>query len=199
MSLTSDEVAICNQALDRIGANKFTYASQTGVEALACIRHYVQTRDSLLRAFEWPFAKWRATLTAHTISPDFEWDYQCKLPEDYLRMRQNYTTDNSRELDNRYEIEGEWLLSNDSEVEIKYIRKVTDPNEFNDLFTDILILKLALKLVPALAGTKNTIKKEIEAELKPLISHAKTVYRQESNITGRSDWNNARFGSGTVV
>src|SRR4030043_2361618 len=60
--MTEAEVVLCNQSLDRLGAATFTYAAQTSNEALKCIRHYEQTRDALLRSFDWPFASARAEL-----------------------------------------------------------------------------------------------------------------------------------------
>ncbi len=87
MSLTEAEVKVANQALDRIGSKNFTYAVQTGVEALKCITIYEQTRNALQRSFEWSFASARKTLSPEVNDPDFEWSHSFKLPDDYLRLK----------------------------------------------------------------------------------------------------------------
>ena len=52
MSLTEAEVAVVNQAEDKFSGAQTAYATQTTLEALAAIRHYEQTRNSLLESFE---------------------------------------------------------------------------------------------------------------------------------------------------
>jgi len=64
MALTSAEVDICNKSLDKIGATSFTFGDVTSNESIKCLRHFDQTRDSLLRSYEWPFAKTRLRLVS---------------------------------------------------------------------------------------------------------------------------------------
>ena len=196
MSLTEEEVAICNQSLDRINSTNFTLAVQTSVEGVKANTHYAQTRDALLRSFTWPFASARTVLVADTNTPDFEWDYQFTLPDDFLRQKAVYGVNGVCLLTDRWAIEGRKLLSNDSTVDLKYIKKVTDTTEFDALFTEVFILKLAIKLMFALAGTKTKgLEEGLFLELKAVLSKARQVARQETNVSGRSDWNLARFRS----
>lgn len=298
MSLTADEIVICNQSLFRIGAKSFAYATQTTInvnEAEKCETFYAQTRDALQRSFDWPFASERVALdivktltldaspypsawevddvitglssytTATVVSvtsdveyeiayisgdftdgetitdgdveavtwegipltyedetvlwydtgndvkcgtgypvvenstPDFEWDYKFKLPSDFLRVKSDYTADDTVTVNERFAIEGKYLLTDDDEAEIKYIKKITDPAEFDPLFTELFILTLAKKLIPALAGTKNPeLVQDVNRDLATVTARARTVCGAETNTTGRSDWNLARFGSGKV-
>ena len=62
MALTEAEVSICNQSLGSIGAKQFTFGDITSVQSIQCLLHFDQTRDALLRSFEWPFAKTRLRL-----------------------------------------------------------------------------------------------------------------------------------------
>ena len=193
MSLTTEEVAVCVQALDRVGSKNFTYAVQTSVEALKCITIYTQTRDALLRSFEWSFASARKTLSPEVNSPDSEWDYRFKLPDDFLRYKSDYGLDDSYAVDARFTIEGKYYLTNNDEVDLLYIKKVENPDDFDPLFTEVLILTLAKKLIPALAGTKSPmLLEDISRDLEAALSKARTVCRQESNVSGRSDWRQAR-------
>jgi hypothetical protein len=195
MALTSKEVDICYQALDVIGAKvgTFTVDLQTGNVGVKCNRHYAQTRKELNRDFEWPFATKRVKLSAETKTPDFGFDYQHKLPKDYARLKLNDSVEDSQLVDERFEIEGDYLLSDDSEVNIVYIRNVTDPDEFDPLFTRILILRLALKLRPTIAGTKtNRLYENVKDDLELAESQARLVCRAETNTSGRSDWLQSR-------
>lgn len=198
MSLTEKEVKITNQSLDRIGSKNFTLAVQTGVEALKCITIYEQTRDALLRSFEWPFASARKTLSPEVNDPEFEWDYRFKLPDDFLRYKSDYGLDDSYEVDGRFTIEGNYMLSNNDEIDLRYIKKVTDPDDFDPLFTEVLILTLAKKLIPALAGTKSpTLLEDVGRDLAEVTSKARTICRQEVNVSGRSDWRQSRHSIDT--
>lgn len=194
MSLTTEEVDICNQAIDKIGGNRFTFTVQTGVEALRCIAHYEQTRDALLRSHYWRFASARAALAQDTNDPDFEYDNQFKLPEDFLRLKSFYD-DNAPSNKIRYPfvIEGQRLLTDESTCEIRYIAKITDATKFDPLFTEVLILLLSLKLLGPLAGGGTKLAEDIRKELKPLMSQVRALDRQETNTEGRElTWNEAR-------
>ncbi len=202
MSLEENEVPICNQALDRIGSKNFAYATQTTVnklEANKCDTIYEQTRDALLRSFEWSFASARKTLAPEVNAPDFEWDYRFKLPDDFLRFKSDYGISDSYAVDARFTIEGKYYLTNNDEVDLRYIKKVTDPDDFDPLFTEVFVLTLAKKLIPALAGTKSpTLLEDVGRDLREALSKARTVCRQESNVSGRSDWRQARHSVNTT-
>ena len=187
---------ICNMALGRIGSNRLEYTgtaetdldSNTTLEAIQCNLNYHPTRKSLLRSFEWSFASDRATLPLDTETPLFEWDYQFKLPNDFWRLKGTYEPDD-------FTIEGRLLLTNDETVQIKYVKDVKDPKDFTDpLFVEILVLQLALKLIPPLAGTQSTaLRQDLKQDLYILMPKAKMINLQEINTTGETTWNNARF------
>lgn len=199
MTLTADEVVIANQSLDKIGSTTFTFAVQTSVQAEKCILHYDQTRNSLLESFEWKFASARAVLTKDTNSPPFEWDNQFILPTDFLRLKRVYEVDEGNAKDDRFTIEGNRVLTNESTVSIPYIRKVTDTSEFSPLFTELLIVIFALKLLHPLTGSGSgmmNLRESLLKEAKALQFRARAVEKQQVNVTGRNDWSLARFSRG---
>lgn len=127
------------------------------------------------------------------IVPTFQYDYQFQLPDDYSRLRKNYDGGNE------WTILGKRLLSNYDEVDLEYIKKVTDPADFDALFYEVLVLQLALKLITPLGGTQTTtFRQELRSELQYTTAKARMVCAVETNNTGESTWNNARFGSGVV-
>lgn len=65
MSFTTAELNVVNQALGRIGATNISSAENGSTTCNNYVQaniHYSQTRDSLLRSFEWPFCAARAEL-----------------------------------------------------------------------------------------------------------------------------------------
>lgn len=64
MALTSAEVDLCKQSLGKIGAKTFSFGDTTSNQSVQCLLHFDQTRDALLRSFEWPFAKTRLRLVS---------------------------------------------------------------------------------------------------------------------------------------
>lgn len=193
MALT--ETSICNMSLARIGAKRMTaaqFAAESTIEAIHCELHYDQTRDSLLRSHFWRFASARKTLTRDTNSPDFEWDYQYILPTDFLRRKSVYDSDTTVSRSRRFAIEGQRYLTDDSSVNLRYVRKVTDPEEFDPLFVEVFVLQLALKLVGSLAGGEPRLTDMIQRELTMVMRKVQAVDSDETDTGGRSDWNLAR-------
>ena len=182
--------SLCNMALGRIGAKRLNdLAEDSSVEAIHCNLHYEQTRDALLKSHIWRFALGRSELSEDTESPDFEWNHQYILPDDYLRQVGLYCTENS------YAMEGQRLLTNDDEVNLRYKRKITDPAQFTPLYVEVLVLQLAIKLVMPLSQDK-VLRRELLDELAPLLADAKMVNRTETNTVGKDEqdtWNDSRL------
>jgi hypothetical protein len=293
MSLTEAELVIVNQANDRVSLGQIAFADQTTLPALTAIRHYEQTRNSLLESYEWPFATDReelgkistilldaepgpdnwvvgdtitgissgttaeiltvtsgteyeiihisgdftdgetitnATIFAVTwegvevvygedevvwyddsddqtvcgtgfptvtgITPDFEWTHQYQLPNDFLRLKSVWEDDGTERPECRWEMEGQRILTNYDTLHVKYVKLVTDPDDFKPLFTEVLILRTALKLTPPLAGTKtNPMKADIKEDLRAVMTRARLVAAQQTNVSGRDDWDLARYGN----
>lgn len=191
---------ICNQALGRIGAKQISdFDTDQSVPGIQSRLHYEQTRDGLLRSHWWRFAQARVALVEDTSSPAFEWDNQFVLPTDMMRARGVYGGTGSRNTRMSYELEGNLILTNESAVNFRYIKQVTDPADFDSLFTEVLILLLARKLLGPLAGGHPKMDAMLERQLTPLMRQVRANDRQETNTKGRDDqnlWNDARFFNG---
>ena len=202
MSLSASEVVIANQALDKMGGTTFTFAVQTSVQAVKCILHYGQTRDSLLESFAWKFASARVVLARNTNTPAFEWAYQYILPTDFLRLKSIDEITDANEIEDRSTIEGNMLLTNEDTASIRYVRKITDTTKFSPLFTELLINQLALKLLHSLAGSgpgMMELRESILKETNILNARVRAVEKSQVNVTGRRDWNQARFRTGRFL
>ncbi|MEE9529110.1 MAG: hypothetical protein V3V88_03575 [Dehalococcoidia bacterium] len=200
--MANSNTTLCNQALGRIGAkriNNFEDSADSSPQAIQCRLHFEQTRDALMRSHWWRFARDRVVLSQDTTDPDFEWDNQFILPSDMLRARSVFSDTQTRNTRFSYELEGDRLLTNQSAVNFRYIKKITDPTKFDSLFVEVLVLLLAIKLVGPLAGANVKLTTILNQELRPLMKQVRAIDRQETNTRGKADrnlWNDARFFSG---
>ena len=135
--------------------------------------------------------------------PAFEWSYGYVLPSDFLREKSIYE-DNATIHKNTvysYELEGNLLLTNESECNLRYIKQVTDVTLFDPLFIEVFVLQHALKIVYPCAGvgaSGQALARDIKDELyrpKGLMARVRALDRQEGERIGRSDrmlWNTSR-------
>lgn len=131
-----------------------------------------------------------------TLTPNHKWTYQYHLPNDFSRLIKIYEDDGTDYENERWTRQGDKILTHYDTMNIDYIKTITDPSDFDPLFAEVLILRLALKLIPPLIGIKSPqLTAEIKDELRLVEAKARVVCAQENNQTGRSDFNLARFGS----
>jgi hypothetical protein len=129
-------------------------------------------------------------------TPDYEWDYQYELPADFMRLIDVYEDDGSDAPYQRWTREGNRILTDYDSCSIRYVQSVTDPGDFDPLFAEVLLLRMAWKLIPLLAGSlSKTNRESIQSELQTVEAKARTVCGQENNQTGRMDLSLARYGS----
>ena len=202
--MATSSTKICNQALGKIGAkriNDLDDTTDTKQEAIQCRLHYEPTRDALEESYEWTFNSDRKTLAADTETPDGEWDFQFILPTDYLAMRSIYENRISAINYRSYAIEGDRLLTNESTMQIRYTKKVTDPTKFDPLFIKLFVALLANELIVPLAGGDRHLAGKIEREIDELESTVRAFHGQQTNTIGRVEhgtWNDARFNGRTT-
>ncbi|GAG18533.1 unnamed protein product, partial [marine sediment metagenome] len=201
--MAESNTKICNQALGRIGStriNDFSDASEKSTQAIQCRLHYEQTRDALIRSYPWRFALARATLVQDTETPDFEWSFQYLLPNDFMLMKSIYEGRFSSNNFRNYALEGKLLLTDETTMEIRYVKKVTDPTQFDPLFVELFTLTLADKFIGPLAGGDARIQKKIDDALDKLMPAVRALDGQETNTAGRFEsgtWNDSRYGGRT--
>ena len=138
------EVQICNLALTRIGKDTITSLSENSKAARMCNVHYEPTRDALLEESLWNFAIKRADLSQDVTTPNHEFANRYLLPTDFLRIVR--TENEALEYFHEYRIEGDYLLTDDGEVAIEYVAKITDPAKFPPQFADLLAQRLAAEI-----------------------------------------------------
>lgn len=172
----SSETQIVNNALLRLGSSPIlALGVDTNTAGTAANQIYSITRDALLRKHFWNFAVTRVELAADDDAPTFEYSYQYTLPSDFIRMVRIYDQTDD------YKIEGTKILTNmAAPLQVAYVQQVTDVSKFDSLFVDVLVLMLAIKMGPRLAGDGFN-SSALQQELQSLLLEGKVVDAQDSS------------------
>jgi len=134
-----------------------------------------------------------------TDRPETWWSYRYALPADFNRFVSKWLRHN----ETLYTLESNYILTNETELNINYIKKVTDPTEFDALFTEVLIFDVAIKLTYSLMGADyqtQALRRELREQRKRSITTAKSVNSLEKaeGVYPSMQWVNARYGDGKV-
>jgi hypothetical protein len=181
----ASEVDICNLALQRLGAKSISALTEDSTAGRECNRVYDHARNSELRAHPWSFARARAELAASTTDPVFGYAKAYPLPADFIRLlparnvADNTTVLGGIDPNIDWQIEsGEILTDDTAPLQIVYLKKVTDPNEFDDMFTDLLVARIAMDIAEKITQS-NTKKTNAETRYVEIKREAKRVNSYE--------------------
>lgn len=155
--MAQSDVAICNIALQRLGASRIVSLTDNTAVGVQCNLCYEHIRDLLLRKHSWNFAVSRAVLPALSSSPSPEHANAFQLPADCLRI----LPPNDTYLD--WVIEGRTILTNyAAPLYIRYIKRETDAIQYDPLFADALAAHIGVQIAGTLAEftSKTTEMKE---------------------------------------
>ena len=147
------DVSICNSALAKINAQRITVLTEANKAARLCNVLLSPSLDFVLRSHPWTCAIHRTTLAQLSTDPLFEYDYQYRLPTNpwCLRVLDVYTTTGEPE----YRIEGRALLTNESSVQMRYIKRITDYAEIDASLAEAVSYYMAFQLAWPLKGSKS--------------------------------------------
>jgi hypothetical protein len=171
----ASEVEICNRALQKLGAKRISSLDDDNKNGRACNFAYSVLRDSMLRQHTWGFSVKRASLAADTTAPIFGETNYFSFPSDLLRLLPKVDSD--------WRVEGRKIATYDSApLEIRYVRKVTDPNEMDGLFREALSAYIAAELTEEI--TQSNVKKDaLMGQFSVAINEAKKTSSIESIST----------------
>lgn len=124
----------------------------TGVAYTCLTPHTSGTFATDLTAVKWVLS----------VDPEYDYAYAYKIPTDNLRILSNSE-------DEEYKIEGGYLYTDATSMKVKYIAKITDPDEFDPAFVTALVTALAAALALAITNNRNiTADMKVEAKEKKL-------------------------------
>jgi hypothetical protein len=184
----ASETGICNAGLIKLGESTITSLSDSSKAARLCNERYAELRDLLLRDHLWQFAIKRLELAQSTTAPIFNWDYAYPLPSDCIRIIEPDIKDFP------FKVEGNNIITNESAVYLKYIARVTDPNDFSVSFRECLSLKIAWELAVPLTDNQQ-LAKEMENRFAVALGNAKAVGSIETppDLLETESWLESRY------
>jgi len=149
--MATSKVEIANIALVGLRASTINSFTDETAEAIAVNVIWDNVRASELSKHPYNFAMKRASLPRLAEAPAFGYTYQFQLPVDCLRVHEAINN-----MD--FKIEGDKLLTNAEEVDIKYIFDNTDISTWTPSFKDLVAARLRIDLAYTLAADKEIIK-----------------------------------------
>lgn len=167
----ASEVAICNRALQKMGAKRIASLTEDSRNARAMNVAYAPIRDALLREHPWSCAIKRASLAADATAPMFTYARSFTLPSDFLRLMPRDPIYNYNDTD--WIIEGKAILTNDSApLYIRYVYRLTDPNGMDSSFQEAFSARLAVETCEEITQS-NTKLQLLENWYKQVIASAR--------------------------
>lgn len=187
--MATSDVQICSLALMAIGHETITSLNGTDKASRFCKRWYNPVRQEILRMHTWNFATVRDALVALNETPEYGYSYVFQLPNDLLRLIQ---CEDPRE---DYRIQGRKIYVNNSALKIEYIRDETDANQFDALFVQCLVARLAMRLASSL-GTSEEAKKDAKEMWDECRRSATFIDASEGNGPEYTDDANEQYSYG---
>lgn len=167
------ELEICNSTLIKCGAEKIVAVTDQNKRAIAVHTQYPLIRDKLLYDHPWKFAMARVALTEDATPPVFGFATRYALPADCVRPL---------ELDDEcieYAVEGGYILTDTTGgINLKYIKKVTDPTLFDPMFCEALATLLAADIAYQIVQSA-ALKKEINDMAEAMIARLRSYHSQQ--------------------
>jgi hypothetical protein len=141
------EISICNQALLWLGAEKITSFQDNSTAAEWMSNNYDFLRDTLVESDMWRFASVRAVSTTADLD-DWGIYYKHSKPTDWLMVfrayaRVNSRVDNTLNQPNFWQVEGDYVLSDEPTLYLFGVRQIKDPTQFTYAFSQALAARLA--------------------------------------------------------
>ena len=185
--MAASVVAICNGALNRIGADSISLLTEANPRAQFMNLVFWPTADRLLRSHNWNFAQFRAELQEVSVNPLWGYAHQFQLPQDPLCLMvletdldpnaqwriehwQNATASES------YRV----IVTDEASVSILYVGRLTDVTQWDPLFSYLVETDLAFQ-----ASYKLTRNAQVMAQMKDELREARLNAKARDGQEGR--------------
>ncbi len=172
-----------------MGYGAITSLSDGSKAANLADRTWPIVRDHVLRDHPWNFAVSRTTLAPLATAPDWGFTYQHELPTDLLRLLEVLGLSAGE-----YQVEGSKILADDDVLYVRYIRQITDPNEYDAAFVNAVSTRLAFEMSESLTQS-NPKKNGLWDEYVEVINRAKLIDAVENppSTFEEDSWVEARY------
>lgn len=157
-------IEICNMALSRIGRGRIISLDDNNEESRQCKMFYDMCRQSLLKDYDWGFAK-RIEQMAQVDSKHFGWQYVYAYPSNCLQILRIYNS-YGESLVHKIDEADEWDIFNMSgsnqavacdvdSAMVEYIIDIRDSGLYSAQFCDAFAWRLAAEIAIPLTGDAN--------------------------------------------
>lgn len=159
--MAKSKTEICNLAVSWLGGTKIMSVNDDdSFSARLCRANYDMSRKAVLEEREWTFAVTRGVLTPLLDAPSFGYNYKFLVPPDFLRIIGVYNPSHSGAINPPMEqhlIEGNKILANISEINVKAVFDVTNTTMFSSLFDQALAAHVAMNIAIPLTESKQML------------------------------------------
>lgn len=193
-------VQIANFALNKIGDDgTIESLTEESPQANVCNLWFDYARQLTLAAWDWSFARKRATLAAHADDPPDNWTYRYQYPADCIKA--HFIENPASKIDDPLPFTVEYstngtksILTDEEEARLIYTRDATETPLFTLFFIEVLSTVLAGKIAYALTG-KQKLGLEMEERARQMLIYApamdaseqqESAPREAPQIRGRS-------------
>lgn len=174
--MAATDVEICANALVLVGDKPISsFDSNQGLRADVARNLYPNIRDATFRLHPWNCARKRVSLAPLAQAPAYGWAYQFQLPADFLRVVL-IGTDPTENIE--YEIEDGKLLSDNTEIKLKYIYRNEVVTTYDSLFTQALIAHCAWAFAYPLTKSQ-ALRDGMQQYMERILQQARTINGQE--------------------
>lgn len=147
----STKVQICNMALSRLGAAIITSMTDGTPNAKLCNTLFDDLADRVLVQGSWTIAVVRASLAQSSTAPSYGYAHAYQLPTSPKCLR---VLDVEGDPDMDYRIEGDKLLSDFDEINLRYIGRPVSTEQYSSGLTEAIEALLASYLAYPITGSK---------------------------------------------
>lgn len=201
MSTATGKTAIYNKAIVLLGSRETLLSPDEAIPSAQSLSALWDiARRSALAMHPFNFAIKREKLQRDTKAPAFGYAYQYKRPANMLRWLP-WDSDDPYYFDG--EEEGDFFLTDEPEIFIRYIGDHTDSSKWSPLFVDVLAHTLAVEYCEGktgLMGLRRVLSEDREAMLRAArkADGLATGKRKRNRRVGSSRWAGARYRNGVL-
>lgn len=169
------EVSIANGALTYLGDKTIISLTDDSNQARACNARYEHIRDAVTRSHPWNSAVTRINIAKTATTPVFQYTGEFILPTDPYCLRVLLVEDYSN---TEWTVEGRYLYADASSLNIKYIKRITDPMDMDALLVEAISARLAHSISFRLTSDRN-LRIELWQTYQQILREARSIDGQE--------------------
>ena len=145
----ASRVSIANEALIKLGVSTITSLTENSEQARLVNNIFSESLDYLLERYPWSFAKEQSSLARLDETPLYDYTYVYQLPTDPFCLHVVEVED-----DYPFMKKGNTLYSDQSAMNITYIKRITSMLDLSPLFRSAFSFYLASQLAMPLVNDR---------------------------------------------